>query len=163
MSVVAFKNVSQAAVWYNELLGQISDGMWENTRPYDHWKAWNRADVIVDAANPGRDFHAFKDNYNINSRMLLEIVDERMLFYARLALVPGVEFKVLREYERFLASDGTIKTILNEGKYYDDLREKMIALPLDKWGMELAQVKYTRKDLLKDLKEMKTIIKTMRK
>ena len=28
------------ALWRGEISGQISDGMWENSRPFDHWRFW---------------------------------------------------------------------------------------------------------------------------
>lgn len=62
----------------NELKGQISDGMWENTKG-NPWEDWSGAKVIVDPNNPGRNFHTTKDNYNLNSTKLLEVVGDRMV------------------------------------------------------------------------------------
>ena len=76
--VLAFRNAIQAKLW-EELDGQISDGYWENARPYNHWRVWCRATVIVDPVNVGRNFYAEKDNYNFNSSELLEWVGDRML------------------------------------------------------------------------------------
>lgn len=72
---------TQAQKWLleNELKGQISDGMWENTNPQNHWEAWSNAKVIVDPQNPGRNFRAVKDNYQLNSKNLLEVVGDRMV------------------------------------------------------------------------------------
>lgn len=71
---------SQAQKWLlkNELQGQISDGQWENTanNPYEDWSS---AKVVVDPKNPGRNFHTRKDNYNLNSRSLLDAVGDRMV------------------------------------------------------------------------------------
>lgn len=71
---------TQAQKWLleNELKGQISDGMWENASPNDHWKVWSQAKVVVDPKNVGRNFSARKDNYSLNSKSLLEVVGERM-------------------------------------------------------------------------------------
>lgn len=30
------------ALWYGEVQGQISDGMWENSRPHNHWQFWSQ-------------------------------------------------------------------------------------------------------------------------
>jgi len=35
---IYFPNVASALIYLFELQGQISDGYWENSRPYDHWK-----------------------------------------------------------------------------------------------------------------------------
>jgi hypothetical protein len=77
------RNEAQRVLFEEELKGQISDGMWENTRPFDHWKAWSDAKVSV--AEPGhehligRNFFAMKDNYNFASKALLDVVGDRMI------------------------------------------------------------------------------------
>ena len=70
--------------------GQISDGMWENARPYEHWKSWsslNWNNVNVDPSNVGRDFSVLKDNYNLNSNELVEIVKDRLIFMIKLYML----------------------------------------------------------------------------
>lgn len=79
------RNVEQKVLWDFELSGQISDGRWENSRPYDHWEVWCRAEVVVDPYNVGRDFYAKRDGYCFTERELLEIVGERMLNAVRTA------------------------------------------------------------------------------
>lgn len=37
-STLFVNNMSQACLFEMEISGQISDGKWENSRPYDHWK-----------------------------------------------------------------------------------------------------------------------------
>jgi hypothetical protein len=83
MSTLAVRNQVQAALFEKELKGQLSDGMWENSSPREHWKPWCSAEVIVDPENVGRDFYADKDNYNFNSTFLLECVRDRMLALAQ--------------------------------------------------------------------------------
>lgn len=72
-----------------ELMGQISDGMWENTHPQDHWQPWTDATVVVDPDHLGRNFWCPKDNYQINSSELLSIVGDRMLSYVQLGGDPS--------------------------------------------------------------------------
>lgn len=31
-------SASAAAIWEAEITGQLSDGMWENSTPHEHWK-----------------------------------------------------------------------------------------------------------------------------
>lgn len=70
---------SQAQKWLleDELKGQISDGYWSNSsnNPYQDW---SNAKIIVDPKNPGRNFHTKKDNYQLNSKSLLDMVGDRM-------------------------------------------------------------------------------------
>lgn len=76
--ILTVRNEAQKILFDQELSGQISDGMWENARPNDHWQPWCNAEVVV-GTNVGRNFYARKDNYNINSSELLSIVGDRML------------------------------------------------------------------------------------
>lgn len=62
-NILNVRNIEQAAAFL-ELDGQLSDGMWENTKPYDHWKPWCDAAVVIEPNNVGRNFFAPKDNYN---------------------------------------------------------------------------------------------------
>jgi hypothetical protein len=86
MCTLAVRNAAQKILFDEELSGQISDGMWENSAPRDHWRPWSRAEVVVDPINVGRDFYAQKDNYGINRRDLLDIVGDRMLASVQRAL-----------------------------------------------------------------------------
>ena len=43
-----FSTASAAALWSGEITGQISDGMWENSYPHDHYKFWCGLAVAVD-------------------------------------------------------------------------------------------------------------------
>ena len=69
-------SLSQKNLFDCEILGQLSDGAWENTKPYDHWTAWGNSDVKV-GSRIGRDFPVKKDGYNLGS--LLDYVGDRML------------------------------------------------------------------------------------
>jgi hypothetical protein len=55
---IGFKNRNQVILFEQELKGQISDGMWENSRPYNHWKTPCVAVAIVAStdAEVGRNF-----------------------------------------------------------------------------------------------------------
>lgn len=81
-----FRNIEQKILWDVELSGQISDGRWENSRPYDHWEYWHRdVEVVVDPDNVGRDFYVRRDGYCFTEKLLLEVVGERMLNAVRSA------------------------------------------------------------------------------
>ena len=46
---IHFENASAMCLYYLEMEGQISDGKYENSRPYDHWRWVTRVtDMIVD-------------------------------------------------------------------------------------------------------------------
>jgi len=85
MNIFVVRNAAQKILFEQELVGQISDGMWENV-PGDHWQCWSDATVVVAATLPsgeqapvGRNFYAQKSNYRFNSTDLLSCVGDRML------------------------------------------------------------------------------------
>lgn len=45
---IYFPTVAAALIYEFELSGQISDGYWENARPYDHWQWIGHTEPIVD-------------------------------------------------------------------------------------------------------------------
>lgn len=66
-------NKAQAVLFTKHMIGQISDGAWENSGPRDHWKDWGYdIEVIVDPENIGRNFWARKCNYNFTRPDLME-------------------------------------------------------------------------------------------
>lgn len=72
---IHFKNASTMCLYYMEMEGQISDGKYENSRPYDHWK-WvcDVNNMIVDGksgiestiGSNSRFWYAFSKKYNLN-------------------------------------------------------------------------------------------------
>ena len=95
MCKLTVRNEAQKILFKDELAGQISDGYWENTRPYDHWRVWSRAEVVVDPTNVGRDFYAQKDNYSLNNAELLACVGSRMLASVQ-AVIPSYTLKEMK-------------------------------------------------------------------
>lgn len=85
MGTLRLRNLAQKVLWEQELTGQISDGRWENSRPFDHWVAWCDADVVIDPDNVGRDFWVKRDGYCFTEKDLLSIIGDRMLEYVRVA------------------------------------------------------------------------------
>ena len=75
------ENEAQAALFNDELSGQISDGFWENAAPHNHWVPWGNAVAVVaeKGQSLGRDFFAGKDNYNFLNGQLLEWQSEAMI------------------------------------------------------------------------------------
>ena len=82
-SFIAFPNFKQASIFENELKGQLSDGFWENARPYNHWESICAAEVKV-SDKPAKQFDQQK-NYNFTDKALIDIVGERMWKYAIVA------------------------------------------------------------------------------
>ena len=85
---IYFRNQNQVTLWNNELLGQLSDGCWENAKPLDHWIIWHNCDAkVAEGVSVGRDFsYCGKQNYNFTDKDLLNVVGQRMIQSVRLTL-----------------------------------------------------------------------------
>ena len=85
---------AQKALLKNELLGQMSDGLWENSRNQS-WEFWVKCDIVVD---PDVDPHYVKTSvyfnekaYKVNNPDLLSFIGTRMLGQAKFADFTGNE------------------------------------------------------------------------
>ena len=80
MSKIHFKTKEAEALWDYEILGQLSDGLWENSRPYGHWKFWAECKPVVDG-KVGWESDKFpqKINYDLRKLLTIRIVTERMV------------------------------------------------------------------------------------
>lgn len=75
------RNEVQVALWDEELVGQISDGLWENAKPHNHWRAWSECDAEVSPDNVGINFQVKRKDYDFTE--LIEYVGDRMLEIVR--------------------------------------------------------------------------------
>lgn len=75
-NTLVLANAIQVELWDEEICGQLSDGMWENTNPHDHWKAWCDATAVI-GDEIGRNFSVRKDGYRLTG--LIEYVGDRMV------------------------------------------------------------------------------------
>ena len=155
-TTINFRNNVQAVLFQVELSGQISDGMWENARPYDHWQPWCGAEVRVNPSNMGINFYPRKNNYNFTSKELLDCIGERMVWACNLA-EKGYDLATIETFYDFFDRIG--ESPLNE--YWTKKR----ALMVEKFGSYENLIKgrengsYDLKKLKAELKDMKTIIR----
>ena len=82
--IINFRNAVQAALYNEELAGQISDGCWENSRPYGHWRVMTDAKGVCEEGPLGPNFRP-RRKYNFNNNLLVEVCGERMIAMARKA------------------------------------------------------------------------------
>lgn len=118
MSTLRFATRDQAILFECELKGQMSDGFWENSRPYDHWEAPCKAKVEV-AETPeqvGKDGVWISRNYDFANKELFDIVGDRMINYVKIGrMLPTVP---IAEIESITSScinveDGTLSPLLS--------------------------------------------------
>jgi hypothetical protein len=150
---ITFPNRSCLALWTCEILGQMSDGLWENSKPHDHWQFWSDLEpriaddckVVTDEAWKCR-----KTGYNLTS--LLEYVGDRMLAVGRMACITDDQ-SIWRHAEAIdrmsLAEFYAAKKAGSLGEIPDDIYTRYNA------------THYTIKDLKKDLARIKSVMKTV--
>jgi len=158
---------SSVALMEHEVKGQMSDGMWENSRPHDHWRFWCRLDVThggADAVTAKNLWDCTKASYNIAG--LKQYIGDRMLKLARM----GKAAQRHLTYEERLAAEYMPETV--EGFWahltvpaatpqYSFVKKYISAL-----SPELVEAYYTTefgpKDLNGDIKRIKAAIKTVK-
>lgn len=162
MGILYLETDIQAALWEYELVGQISDGRWENSQPYEHWKVWASAEIAVDPEEPHRDFFAEKDSYSFTSSDLLSVIGNRMEVLGRLVTVFGCEQgKILMEFFNIMDDEcGWRGPPEYNSAYYSSVRKALSTLDLD-LARQIGEDKtiYDRKSLLSDLRAIKRAIK----
>ena len=198
MNTITFRTAAQASMFKHELKGQFSDGMWENTRPDDHWKFW--CNLVVQVQSP----HSapigvqsmewcVKKNYGINRKELLECVGDRMMSQAIMArwynLVPvrtvaeilegcftwngtsivftemdilGTINKKIHTYEGYAKSNQGTATETWWNERVEQLNAVRELIRTHYQGLLNCIENYTYKNMLSDLKEIKSVMKTAR-
>jgi hypothetical protein len=161
--MIRVQNHVQKVLMLVELQGQISDGYWENSRPYDHWKepASSAVEVSPDGVI-GTDFWPER-SYNFASPELLEYVGDRMLRFAKAAtLFPDMSSDLVH----YIEYDDLFTRNLR-GDYWDEIRSKFTNQydinNQEQWKSLLEKidgVNYTMADMKKDLKVLKEVFKT---
>lgn len=149
-----FRNEIQKTLFLVELSGQISDGAWENSRPSGHWRYWTEIEVGVDPSNLGRNFYAVKDNYNFTDSGMLAVVGERMCYFAALAK-KGYDVEVINElgdYSNYYAKG-------NSGEYWKEKDALMKEVFGSYENLCKEREGYSERELRKELRDMKEIIK----
>lgn len=157
---LTFRTQDQLVLWKEELLGQISDGHWENSRPHEHWKDWHQSIELTVGEDVGRNFSVRKDNYNLASSDLLSVVAGRMLVAVRLSRVFGPEHVNTLSYcfdmEKFKGPPGY------SGAYWDAIRQRISRFNLATVEEAGRDRSYDLARLRKDLRDMKKIIRTVK-
>ena len=122
-------NMSQACLFEMEVSGQISDGKWENSRPYNHWE-WicNTEMVISDENSYSGAFH--NKRYGIKNLFneFMKYVEKseyawpmRMYYYAKFGTILDPKYinnlDGMRSFIELIGENEEINTL-------EDLKEK---------------------------------------
>lgn len=121
-NITNFNSFASLSLYIHELKGQISDGKYENSRPYYHWQ-W-----IIDSKesfNPAQDecgtTRYIMKKYNYNGLLDISVIRERMLFYGRFGkmcdkLYKKCNFEV-EELDAILRNENCLKYFEKLNKY----------------------------------------------
>lgn len=127
-----------------EIKGQLSDGLWENASPDNHWIVWNDCDPVVSATYFGRNFYARKTGYDLAKLANYSIID-RMIFYVKLAIIAPT----------------TTYEFIKGGETLPESIEETAALPLfEGYVSDLEGFEVTKQDVVKILREIAKAMKT---
>jgi len=99
---LTLKNLSQLNLFNAEILGQLSDGAWENARPSDHYKVWFDVDVVIGSPIGYSGIYPRRTKYAL-ANQLLPYIGARMLVYG----AAGLAKIDLNRYESIDSSDMT--------------------------------------------------------
>jgi len=159
-ATLTLRNENQKILFEGEIVGQISDGAWENSRPENHWRAWSNCDVKVagEGDKIGRNFSVMKDNYNLTRSDLLEVVAERMINMVKIRKAyPTLPHEIVRTVADCSKED--IESY--SGKYWKDVkREVEEYTTLDRIEEIKKSKTYTMQEMIQDLNEIKKAMRT---
>ena len=158
MYTINFRNAIQLVLWNHQLCGQISDGMWENARPHDHYKIWCVAKAQVNPENLGINFYGAKTNYNFTSIELLDAVGARMITTVRLYEYCK-DIDLVEKLAYLFEDDRWVGLPMYKGTYYDDIRAVLNKQDLLAIKSFVENHSFDKKDLRAELRDMKQIIK----
>jgi hypothetical protein len=163
---ICFSEPEMFALWKFEVVGQLSDGHWENATPNDHWKFWHDL-VPVLLEDSSADSHVelnaihqpvLKNAYNIVD--LAEVLGDRMVRLGRLA----------RSAPQLLRYGTFVRDVVCN--YEDAVPDNFaVYLTKQKSGKKMLMstpqaavyyaTEYNRKDLRKDLRKISKLMKTV--
>ncbi len=151
IGTINFDNNIQRNLWKYMLVGQISDGYWENARPYDHYHFWCDLTPIYDDKAPAgvtvtssRYTRPLKNNYAFDSKILIDVVGDEMLAIAKASTL----FKNINQ--------DLIESAIDGWRRMSDIKKSVISSDtIDK----VRAVKFTIADLKRELKRIKEIVK----
>ena len=165
------RSTVQKALFEKEILGQLSDGMWGNALPLNHWKRWSGVTVKVaaDGGAVGRSFNNAPKSYDLTRLVKNDVVRERMILIAKLTLTFGeVMYPLVSKLFDWQGNwQGMPKCSGRSGstEAEDKLNLRLLELFPTPERLETVRTltemqRYTKNDLLADLRDLKAEMKT---
>ena len=119
-TTLSVNNMSQACLFEMEVSGQISDGKWENSRPYNHWEWVCNTEMVISNKNSySGHFHAKKYGIKNLFTEFMKLVegDEfpwpmRMYYYAKFGTILD---------PKYINNLGGMRSFIEEIAYHEEL------------------------------------------
>lgn len=153
---ISFPNRTAKAIWDHEILGQMSDGAFENSQPQDHWQYWSALTSQIGEPKVVANMAPNKTGYNFEKEVI-PYVGDRMIQYGKMASVTDDENAIAAAdslpatYEEYVkVKDAPAHAYLQ--KYYD-------AVPLE-LAEKFYASKYSEKNLKMDIMLIKRAMAT---
>jgi hypothetical protein len=111
------QNQAQKVLLVHELMGQFSDGFWENSRN-ESWKFWSHCNIEVQDKlgwKPEGKTYASPKGYSVNNKELISYIGERMIAYVKVANAIQEDFS--RSVDIFIESAYYEYINTNKGAY----------------------------------------------
>jgi hypothetical protein len=158
-STITFKTPGAFAIWIAELTGQMSDGMWENTTPYGHWRFWSDCEVQLGDENKVETdilWAIKKAGYNFGA--LIPYVGERMISYGRMGQVT-VDKNAVRAAEYMPSTLAEWLKCKESGNWKYSFVEKYMEAVTEEIACKFYLTTYTIRNLKNDIKHVKAAMK----
>ena len=155
-SVIQFENATQVALYKGQLIGQMSDGAWENSGPRDHWRPMAEADVRV--GKPGMNFSP-RRTYGFAN--LIQYVGDEMLALARATKAyPNVDWSDRLAHAVSYISETPVDRLKEDWqkKYADAVLEATGETDISQVAARINGQPYGMGELRKDLRGIQNVV-----
>lgn len=168
---MTFTSPTAVGLWVNEICGQISDGMWENASPHNHWQFWCRLDVSVGPANELKATQWCVKNKYALTRLHQEkfgpgeyVLRDRMLACGRMvrAGADPTDRSTLHASEYMPKTLAEFRAAKAAGKWEHDFIAKYMDNVSDELAEKFYAATYTLKEMNADLKLIMSVMHTAR-
>lgn len=162
--ILYLKNMSQLFLYEYQLTGQISDGLWENSKPREHWRFWANVEVKIgnqlELISPKENWNLpLKNNYNFKS--LIKYVGDELIATGKIGKSKYAEKILASKIDKF-----SLVNIIMDGSYnykkIDSEGVKNVLSVLSETEIdEIQNIKYTKSELNKDLEDISTAMRNI--
>ena len=160
--IISLPTVSAIALWKDEITGQLSDGMWENSKPYEHWVFWSNMKPVLGRPGVKATDAPLKSSYNLSA--LVEYVGDRMLQVGKMARAvnnPNADREVFHAAQYMPATFDEFMKSKETGKWAYDYVAKYMTDVTPEIAQKYYATSYTDKDLSRDLSLIKMAMKNV--